>query len=177
MNEEERMVDEQKAVEALEELEKQHEVTYEMLIDYIKPPIFTEEIKQRIFDIVREDPPKCTKKQIKTLFNPNAYKYLATDDLDILMVMISMDKCGNYSYWDRFVSDYSSLVSGAFAEANPLVAYNELFADAYTDCQGDFAIESEWLNERITMDEWEALFLEMADEDETIVDEITESPG
>lgn len=180
MNEEERMIDEQKAIEALEELKKRHKVTCEMLIDYIKPPIFTEEIKQRIMGYVKTHPTECTKKQVEDIFNPNSAvnEYVKPEDIHIEMVMSWLDAVGGYSYWDQFTRFFDELVLNEINSWNPRFAYDDFCADAYMECAGRLmAAAYDWLDDEITMDEWKVAFLEVAKEDKTIVDEITESPG
>lgn len=152
-------------VEAMEQWKKMHEIKYTDIVDYVRIPKFSDIIKEKIFDIVRKIGINNSKAEIEYLFTSEEYQK-AKCEYDIRWIMMDIDHnaFNSHSFHTDFMEEFDSLVRGEFDIVNPEFAYEDCFQNAYIDSISDYMgdIENEWLDERITLEEWKNLLMSVA---------------
>ncbi|MBR1948638.1 MAG: hypothetical protein IKA30_02465 [Alphaproteobacteria bacterium] len=152
-------------VEAINKLKLLLEVQPPDIIDYIRIPIFSEVGKEKIFDIVRKIGVNNNKSDITYLFTSEEYKkskYLY--NIQWIMMDINYDAFSGNSLYTRFMEEFTGMLKAEFDILNPDFAYEKCFESAYVSCVDEKTAEilEEWLNNHITLAEWQNLLLSIA---------------
>ena len=150
-----RDIEASKTIEALEELKKLPSIPAALLSAYIGKPFFTDEIKKRIFDIVRECEIISGKNDIKRLTTKEYKESIYSYDVETIMKDIYCGSDGDTLY-DAFVPKFDEFVLDEITKINTAFAFDDCFANAYVTVVDEIKCElyAEWLNECISLDEW-----------------------
>lgn len=159
--------DELKAIEQIEALKANAEITADQIRPYIKFPIITRDFINAVFDIVRKIGVKCSKKHIEYLFTSEDYKQdlMSYDVYEILSIMrdIDSDEFGN-SLYKEFQAAFDDFLSAEFAKWNTAFAFEDCFANAYVEVLEELKdqITDDILNNICTLEEWQNLLMSLA---------------